>query len=148
MINLSPQRFSRDGFQRLTTMALYRTHLSHLNSEFLASGSPELRSDSSCGLTEWSGEYEGNLLSLGWDWRRLDDGALVGDFDCGIRTNVMLTCAKGYDLGQEQTASLMMSHICSLPWQAEVAVSLRDIRDNGRLALGGLQGYVPGLPLF
>ena len=148
MINLSPQRFSRDGFQRLTTMALYRTHLSHLNSDFLASGSPDLRSGSSFGLTEWSGEYEGNLLSLGWDWQRLDDGALVSDFDCGIRTNVMLTCAKGYDLGQDQTASLMMSHICSLPWQSEVATYLRSIRENGGSALPGLQGFARGLPLF
>ena len=134
MINPSFQQYSPDGFFRLSAFVLYRTKFSHLYSEPFsfgreASGSPSFR-----GITEWSCALGCNLLSLSWDWRRVDDGAILFDVASSIRTNVMLTCEKGYDLGVEQTEALLTDFIATIPWQIDVAKALRSVKVVERLS--------------
>ena len=123
MISLSVHKYSRDGFLRLTAVALYRTVLSHLYSEPLP-GEQSVDGPKYGGITEWCGEWGDKVLSLSWDWHRLDDGAIVAAQDQEVRTNLMLVCEKGYDLGCEQTGELLMKHIGAMPWQTEVALAL------------------------
>lgn len=108
----------------MTIHDLYRTPLQHLYTEVLEA--PKNGQSPRCmGFTEWSGERGGRIVSLGWDWVRLDDGALIESFDCAIRSNMMMLDAKGYDLGIEQAELLLREHIrAAVDWKKAVAAAL------------------------
>lgn len=136
MINPSVQKYSRDGYLRLTTLTLYRTKFTHLYSEPLPIQEAAIGTTLCGGTTEWSCDMDGETLSLSWDWRRIDDGAIVMDGTHGLRSNMMMTCEKGYDLGDEHTDALLTEHIARLHWQAEVVKALRALKPGARSNFG------------
>lgn len=136
MINPSVQKYSRDGYLRLTPLTLYRTKFAHLYSEPIPIEQTPAAATICAGTTEWSCDQNGEALSLSWDWRRIDDGAIVMDGVRGLRSNMMLTCEKGYDLGDERTEALLTDHIASMPWQTEVATALRALKAGTRSNFG------------
>lgn len=52
----------------------------------------------SAGTTEWTGHHDGQLVTIAWDWVRLQDGAVKPLKVVAPRTNLQLLDAKGYDL--------------------------------------------------
>lgn len=103
----------------MTARDIEKMKLQHLYTEMLESRAcGHVRC---MGFTEWTGVQDGHSISLGWDWIRLDDGALVEHFDCPVRTNVMILDDKGYDLGHERSTIILQEKIRALAWQGDVA---------------------------
>jgi Domain of unknown function (DUF4902) len=75
------------------------------------------------GTTEWVGQIQGTVASLGWDWVRLDDGAVHALKVVAPRTNLQVIDPKGYDLSVSAAAAILWSVIDALPWQSEVALA-------------------------
>lgn len=78
----------------------------------------------SAGVTEWQARCAGRLVSLGWDWVRLDDGALRHAAEVAPRTNIMLIDGRGYDLAADECDAALWKLIEAMPWQATAAASL------------------------
>ena len=75
----------------------------------------------SAGITEWQGTWQGRVVSLGWDWRRLQDGAILPVECVAPRTNLMLIDDRGYDCHGRRDAALWQL-VRQLRWEAEVAL--------------------------
>lgn len=75
------------------------------------------RSPISAGLTEWQARVDGRLVSLGWDWVRLQDGCLLIDDTVPPRTNLLLVDARGYDSPTHDLTAVLWQLIRSLDWQ-------------------------------
>ena len=80
----------------------------------------------SAGVTEWQGRSAGRLVSVGWDWLGLHDGALVADGTVPPRSNIMLIDGQGYDMSQEECDAALLQLIRVIPWQARAAAALRE----------------------
>ena len=123
-----PQLHSHDQRVRLREAALFAIVLEHLCSmqDFgvLDGSQPSHRAAHSAGITEWQGRWSGRPVSLGWDWLRLHDGALVPETTVGPRSNVMLIDARGYDMSPCDVDAALWRLIRALPWQAQVAGAL------------------------
>lgn len=77
------------------------------------------------GSTEWKAAHDGRVISIEWDWARLDDGAIVLDRVAQPRTNLMLITPSGYDVGPDETAVILSDFLGRYPWQGAVVTCLR-----------------------
>ena len=123
-----PQLHSHDHRIRLREPALFTIVFEHVCSmqDFgvLDDSQPAHRAAHSAGITEWQGLYAGRLVSLGWDWLRLDDGALVAETTVPPRTNLMLIDAQGYDMTLGACNAVLNQLIRALHWQGAAAAAL------------------------
>ncbi|WP_186510735.1 DUF4902 domain-containing protein [Caenimonas sedimenti] len=71
----------------------------------------------SAGITEWQGRSQGRLVSLGWDWMRLHDGALRAQTSVPPRSNITLIDSGGYDMSRHDTDEALIQLILDLPWE-------------------------------
>lgn len=117
-----PQKYSRDLYVRMRANEFHQLQLVHLYSEVLVT--PPFQP--SCGCTEWSGTYRDATISLAWDWVMNSDRALHISRSHGLRTNIMLVCDKGYDLGLEATSAICERFVERIPWGMAVLSSLRN----------------------
>ncbi|MBA2674457.1 DUF4902 domain-containing protein [Ramlibacter sp.] len=73
----------------------------------------------STGYTEWIGAANASI-SVGWDWF-VSAGIPLLTLRAGtIRTNLMLTDARGVDLGREATLQRLDGYLRSWAWQPAV----------------------------
>ena len=123
-----PQLHSHDHRIRLREAALFAIVFEHVCSmqdfSVLEDARPAHRAVHSAGLTEWQGLWSGRLVSLGWDWVRLHDGALVPETTVPPRTNIMLIDRRGYDMSLRDCDAGLWQLIRALPWQAAAAAVL------------------------
>lgn len=120
---------SSDGKVRLSASMLYRIGLGHLYTEvlhFAASGRAQT------GTTEWSGQFRDRVVSLAWDWRKLDDGGLVESFEYQARSNLMIVCDRGYDQGVLKTDLVLQAFVRTLPWREEVGRAIQEMEPPDR----------------
>ncbi len=124
-----PQLHSHDYRVRLRAAALFTIVFEHVSTlqdfTVLDDAQPAHRSACSAGITEWQGRAAGRLVSLGWDWLRLHDGALVADCTVPVRSNLMLIDARGYDLSLQECDAVLWQFIRAMPWQARAAQALQ-----------------------
>ena len=125
-----PQLHSHDHRVRLRAPALFTIVLEHgctmQDFSVLYDKVPRHLSAASAGVTEWQGLFAGRLVSLGWDWLRLHDGALIADSTVGPRSNLQLIDAQGYDLGAQQCDAALWQWIRATPWQEQAARALQE----------------------
>ena len=125
-----PQLHSADWRVRLREPALLSIVFEHVCSVQDASVLDETvhlhRSARGCGATEWQGRCGGRLVSLGWDWLRLDDGALVPDLSSPPRSNILLIDSRGYDMDLPDSDLGLWQLIQGLGWQEQAAVALEE----------------------
>jgi hypothetical protein len=118
---VAPQLHSPDGRVRLRPAALSTILFEHVctvqDLAVLDDARPEHRGAASAGITEWCGAWSGRLISLGWDWVCLDDGALVAQTTVPPRSNLMLLDSLGYDADPVQADASLWCLIHGLPWQ-------------------------------
>lgn len=117
------QQFSGDGLIRVPLSSVHRMNFDHLYTELLAS-STDGAQPRCAGMTEWTAKWMARSASLAWDWSRLDDGALVESFECPIRTNLMVTDEKGYDLGHAASEVVLQDVIRQVAWRKSVETHL------------------------
>jgi len=132
------QNHSSDSKIRISSPALYRTYFSHLYSEVI-NEAPSCDKALRTGITEWMAETPGALLSLAWDWQTLDDGGLGERFDYSPRSNLMIVCDRGYDVGMHETDKVLFEFVRRLPWREEVS---RTIQARGLGTPSGPRGCV------
>jgi hypothetical protein len=124
-----PQLHSHDHRVRLRAPALFSIVLEHActmqDLSVLYEKVPSHRAACSAGVTEWQACLGGRWISLGWDWLRLHDDALVPDDTVGPRSNLMLIDEQGYDLGAEECDAALWQLIRSMPWQADAQRALQ-----------------------
>lgn len=120
---------SPDGYIRLPLASLHSLSFEHLFSESDADFLQELKAQTiparSAGFSEWKSNTS-PAISLGWGWfidHRSDRMLLAPD---GVRSNVMLIDAYGYDLGPMKTSSLLCTWLSAFEWQGTVSMALRD----------------------
>lgn len=122
MKTTNPQLHSRDAYLRLNVKQLHAIELSHLFTELIEQESDEMIS---VGVTEWIGQHENNTVSLAWDWRLDHNNSIEPNFFHSPRSNVMLICGDGYDLGIHETTQLLLDIIARIPWCAQVLECVR-----------------------
>lgn len=71
----------------------------------------------SAGYCEWK-STEAPQVSIGWTWFRLEcqQHPLLGPD--GLRTNLMLRCVNGYDMGREVSENLLVTWLSCSAWQS------------------------------
>jgi Domain of unknown function (DUF4902) len=106
-----------DYYQRISAKRLAQLSWMHLDS-YIEGG--ELRQFRR-GSTEWQALSNGAVLSLSWDWRQCDDGAIRADVGMGLCTNIVLLDEKGYDALPGQTEAVFWEMIQGLRWTAFIA---------------------------
>lgn len=124
----SPQLHSADWRVRLREGALFSIVLEHVCSaqdfSVFDEAVPAHQRAQSAGITEWQGVAGGRLVSLGWDWLRLHDGALVPETSTPPRSNIMLIDARGYDMSHDECHAALWKLIHQFPWQRDAALAL------------------------
>jgi hypothetical protein len=123
-----PQLHSHDYRVRLRAAALFTIVFEHVSTlqdfSVLDDALPAHRAAHSAGITEWQGMSAGGVVSLGWDWLRLHDGALVPDRTVPVRSNFMLLDAQGYDTSAQECDDMLWQLIQEMPWRAAAAQAL------------------------
>lgn len=121
---------SPDGYIRLPLASLNSLSFVHLFSESDEDFLDELRAQTiparAAGFSEWKSDTD-PAISLGWGWfihSRSERIMLAPD---GVRSNVMLIDAHGYDLGPRKTSSLFSTWLGAFEWQGVVSMALRDM---------------------
>jgi hypothetical protein len=72
------------------------------------------------GATEWCGVANGRLVTIGWDWIRLQDMA-IGILDpLRLRTNVMMLDTRGAAVGDDLTATFLLAYLRRISWQDQL----------------------------
>ncbi|MFT4101586.1 MAG: DUF4902 domain-containing protein [Burkholderiaceae bacterium] len=111
-----------DGFLRIVLDELLSVRLTHLVSG-LDDHEPPGRHrcgtrTSIMGYTEWAGQGDGALISLGWDWRlELQRGGGVGCVRVGLpRSNVMLVDSVNRDYGWDRNLEALAGVVDAIPW--------------------------------
>lgn len=118
---------SPDGYVRLRAGALHAIVLEHVctvqDPGVLEDALADDRLATAGGITEWQGRVGTRLVTLGWDWLRLHDGALVPDRAVPPRTNLMPLDARGYDTAGDEQAAALWDLIAQLDWQQTAALA-------------------------
>ena len=126
----APQLHSPDGRVRLKASALRTIVLEHVctvqDLAVLDDLGPAQCSARAGGITEWQGRHDGRVLSLGWDWVWLDDGALVAPRTAPPRSNLMLLDPQGYDTHPAELDEALRALINRLAWQETARRALED----------------------
>jgi hypothetical protein len=127
----SPQMHSRDYLVRARLQALTALVFEHLYTEqdvTVLEDTVDLAGQVNwiAGTTEWFGHVQGAVVSLGWDWVRMHDGAVQALKLVAPRTNIQVIDAQGYDLPFEESGSLLWSVIEGISWQSEAATAAAD----------------------
>jgi hypothetical protein len=119
---------SPDGYIRLSLASLSSLSFLHLFSatdqDFLEELLVQTIPARAAGFTEWKSETH-PCVSIAWGWfihSRSERLLLAPE---GIRSNVMLIDAHGYDLGSTKTSSLFSSWLNAFEWQDVVSTALR-----------------------
>lgn len=119
---------SPDGYIRLPLASLDALSFEHLYSERDESFLDELKGQTipacSAGFCEWKSNGT-PAISLGWGWFihcQTERMMLAPD---GVRSNVMLIDARGYDLGAEKTSNLFCTWLGTFEWQDMVGKAIR-----------------------
>lgn len=118
-----------DGYVRMRLAELQPIRFEHLFSyrdpallaELLALGMPARLA----GFTEWT-SVSTPAVSLAWGWYVASRSRAVLLAPDGVRSNLMLIDARGYDLGPKRTSELLHAWLHSLPWRSDVAVAIRN----------------------
>jgi hypothetical protein len=125
-----PQLHSADWRVRLREPALSSIVFEHVCSmqdfSMFDETLPLHRAARGAGVTEWQGRSGSRLVSLGWDWLRLHDGALVADTSSPPRSNILLIDRQGYDMSLPETDDGLWKLIHALPWQRDTALGLAE----------------------
>ncbi|MDR7152052.1 hypothetical protein J2W49_004028 [Hydrogenophaga palleronii] len=103
-----------DHYVRMTSEAIWRLTLQHRSSEITVQSPCE-------GFTQWIARIDKKLLSVSWDWVRLDDGALVQPVPRIVLSNVMMVDAFGCDRGMDLTGAALQAVVDSTDWKPTVA---------------------------
>ena len=118
---------SPDGYIRLPLTSLNRLSFVHLFSYHDDAFLEELRAQTIparlAGFSEWKSDTE-PAVSLGWGWFIHEDFDWLMLAPDGVRSNVMLLDAYGYDLGAMRTSDLFCTWLHAFPWQDAVSVAL------------------------
>lgn len=118
---------SPDGYIRLRMANLHRLRFIHLFSESDTGFLQELKSQtvpaSSAGFSEWRSESDPSV-SVGWGWFIHHDSRRLLLAPDGIRSNVMLIDAHGYDLGPRKTSVLFGTWLEDFEWEPSVTEAL------------------------
>lgn len=72
------------------------------------------------GMTEWTAEVRGVLVSLSWSWTRLAGGSISFTEPAIVLSNLMLMDPKGYDVAPEEMSHALVQIASKLEWQREV----------------------------
>jgi Domain of unknown function (DUF4902) len=115
---------SNDYLIRTRHQALSGIEFQHLHTEQDATvleDACDLPHSVIAGTTEWVGNIQGTMASIGWDWVQLHDGAVHALKQVAPRTNLQVIDPKGYDLSMKDTVAVLWSVIEALPWESEVA---------------------------
>jgi Domain of unknown function (DUF4902) len=75
------------------------------------------------GITEWQASYQGQPISLGWDWFLGVDGQVHAYQAVPPRSNLQVLDAAGYDRDAGSHEYALWALIRTLPWQAQVAMT-------------------------
>jgi hypothetical protein len=122
---------SPDGYIRLPLASISSLPLRHLFSEPDDGFLEELRMQTiparAAGFSEWKSETS-PAISIGWGWFILGHSDRLLLAPDGVRSNVMLIDARGYDLGASATSRLFCSWLGAFDWQNVVSAALRDNR--------------------
>lgn len=120
---------SPDGYIRLPLASLNALSFVHLYSESDEAFLDELKAQtipaSSAGFCEWKSDTA-PAISLGWGWfihSQTERMMLAPD---GVRSNVMLIDAQGYDLGPIKTSNIFCTWLAAFEWQSTVGSAVRD----------------------
>lgn len=120
---------SPDGYIRLPLASLNRLPFVHLYSDSDPDFLDELRAQTvparSAGFSEWKSDTS-PAISVGWGWFIHSQNERMLLAPDGVRSNVMLIDAHGYDLGPAKTSSLFCTWLASFNWQGDVSLALRD----------------------
>jgi hypothetical protein len=130
--DIQPQTLaiSPDGYIRLSlanVSAMPFLHLfSEVNDDLLEELQLQLQAVPArlAGFSEWKSNTS-PAISIGWGWfihSRTNRVCLAPD---GVRSNVMLIDALGYDLGALKTSNLFCSWLSNFEWQHFVSSKLR-----------------------
>jgi hypothetical protein len=126
--NQAPAR-SPDGYIRLRLASLNTLTFVHLFSESDAGFLHELQSQTvpaiAAGFSEWKTMTD-PVISIGWGWFIHEDSERMLLAPDGVRSNVMLIDARGYDLGSQRTSTLFGTWLSSFEWQSEVTMALTE----------------------
>jgi hypothetical protein len=80
---------------------------------------------SAAGFSEWKSDND-PAISLGWGWFIHSQSNRMLLAPDGVRGNVMLIDALGYDLGPRKTSSLFGTWLSVFEWQDTVSMALRE----------------------
>lgn len=123
-----PLATSADGYIRLPLSRVSTMRFEHLgsnaNAEFLAELKEHALPASNAGFSEWASDTT-PAVSLGWGWYIHDTSNRVLLAPDPVRSNVMLTDLRGYDLGPVATAHLFNAWLAGYDWQDNVSTALR-----------------------
>jgi hypothetical protein len=126
-----PQLHSHDRLLRMQEGALFAIVLEHVctvqDLSVLDHTVPWHRGARSAGITEWQADHAGRIVSIGWDWVRLQDGALVAATSVAPRSNILLVDRVGYDLGRDESDAALWRWIHTLHWQPQAAQAVFDL---------------------
>ncbi|WP_421548686.1 DUF4902 domain-containing protein [Pseudomonas sp. QD4] len=111
-----------DGFIRVSVKEFMETRFVH----HMSWEDDELRDElqglgvnaTAAGYCEWK-SHAAPGISIGWTWFRLAGRRrpLLGPE--GLRSNLMLRCANGYDMGSNISHNLMISWLSCLAWERQ-----------------------------
>lgn len=80
------------------------------------------------GITEWVAQIGDKLLTVGWDWIRLDDGAIVQLHPRTMFSNLMLVDDYGLDRGAQLTEAALLRVADRNAWQSAGATACDQLR--------------------
>jgi hypothetical protein len=118
-----------DGYVRLRLENLNTLSFSHLfsqnDSDFLQALRAQTIPASAAGFSEWTSNTN-PVISLGWGWFIHNQSNRMLLAPDGVRSNVMLVDACGYDLGPFKTSSLFCMWLSAFEWQDAVSTALHE----------------------
>jgi len=121
---------SPDGYLRMRFVDLCGLTFVHLFSSYDETLLDALHTEGVCaataGISEWKSETDPEV-SLGWDWFVDSSSGRLLPVRKGVRSNLMLLDAKGYDLGPGATACLCAAWLGVFEWQPTVAGAVRSV---------------------
>ncbi len=119
---------SDDGYVRLTRDDLLGAPLIHMMSQ-IDEDNPDCPKEGSraptiSGYTEWISTTT-PALTVGWDWVRRQEHSRPRYLRLNApRSNIMLIDDERYDLGPDETNTLLESIIDAIPWEKQVDKSI------------------------